>query len=239
MRRTAVRLNLAALGLLACALQAETVRVGYREGQWFAESVEGEDCVVIPVAQGVFSPAYGLTSDRKYYEALNRLAIPEGSKVLVIGCGSGAATWAAWRKAKTTIYCIDINPMAVKNTEVVAAANGIEVRTCCVDVRDAASGKTPLPEDFGEFDFVLWNMPAVGQTNKLAETNYHDGDDGSILDAFVALLPKLLKADGQALIWNSPGLESRFKGFDVASDGIIYHLRRQRQESGGADGDAP
>jgi hypothetical protein len=64
------------------------------------------------------------------------------------------------------------------------------------DIRDV-----DLPEDFSNFDFVLWNMPYLGLD--LEERNFHDGDDGDILTSFLALLPSLLKKDGQVIIINN------------------------------------
>jgi hypothetical protein len=80
-----------------------------------------------------------------------------------------------------------------------------------------------LPDDFSDFDFVLWNMPFLIKGGKMEERDFHDGDDGSILRSFLTLLPSLLKKDGQAIILNNAGaLEYiKFPNLTTKGDGNV------------------
>jgi methylase of polypeptide subunit release factors len=53
---------------------------------------------------------------------------------LVIGCGSGADTWAAWLKSRTLVHAIDINPMAIVNTYATARLGGYHVEAVAGDI---------------------------------------------------------------------------------------------------------
>jgi len=152
-------------------------------------SSDRPDEMIVPIFPTVYTPRN--EADNIYYDAILE-NVKEGDKVLVVGCGSGADSWVAWTKCKTKIYVIDINEMAILNTYATANIGGFEVRPVLGDIRDME-----LPDDFKNFDWVLWSMPHLGE--RLEENNYHDGDDGSILKAFVELLPKL---GGKAIIWN-------------------------------------
>jgi tRNA1(Val) A37 N6-methylase TrmN6 len=60
----------------------------------------------------------------------------------------------------------------------------------------------PLPEGFGEFDHVLWNMPFLDAGN-YKQSDFHDHERGDVLDKFLARLPRLLKPDGEAILLNT------------------------------------
>src|SRR5690606_6986796 len=126
-----------------------------------------------------------------YYDFLLDSDLAPGDKVLVIGCGSGADSWMAARKTESTVYVVDINPMSVVNTKATARTTGFDVRGAVGDICTAE-----LPEDFRDFDYVLWNMPfveAISTMEQLQERSFHDGDDGTIITAFLERLPALLK----------------------------------------------
>lgn len=53
---------------------------------------------------------------------------------LVIGCGSGADTWAVWLKSRTLVHAIDINPMAIVNTYATARLGGYHVEAVAGDI---------------------------------------------------------------------------------------------------------
>jgi predicted RNA methylase len=153
------------------------------------------DELLIPLFPTVYAPT---PADKEYYDAILNSDIQQGDKVLVIGTGSGSDAWAAWTRCRSTIYTIDINPMAIANTRATADLGGFRVRQALGDIRTIE-----LPEDFGGFDYVLWNMPFLEWGNEL-ESNYYDGDDGSIMERFMELLPSLLSEEGQAIIMNTP-----------------------------------
>jgi SAM-dependent methyltransferase len=149
--------------------------------------------LVLPVFPTVYKPN---NVDRLYYQSLLESGIACGDKVLVVGTGSGCDAWVAWLKSQSLVYVIDINPMAIANTRATARLGGFQVRALLGDICDV-----DLPEDFRDFDFVLWNMPFL-KAGDYAD-NFHDGDDGSILTSFLALMPSLLKENGQAIILNN------------------------------------
>jgi methylase of polypeptide subunit release factors len=98
------------------------------------------------------------------------------------------------------VHIVEINPMAVLNARLTAAVGGFEIKPVVGDIR-----QVELPEDFRDFDWVLWNMPFVeaeATMDYLQGRNFHDGDNGVILTEFLAMLPKLLKPDGTAILLN-------------------------------------
>jgi len=159
------------------------------------------DSLIIPVFPTVYSPGVNLETDKFYFDAvLGAAGIRSNDKVLVVGPGTGADAWAAWLRAKDRIYVVDINPMAVANTKAVAMLAGFAVEAAVGDVT-----KTSLPKDFSGFDFVLWNMPMLNPPETILSVPgrlSHDGDDGSLFDAFMTVLPRLLKKSGTAVVWN-------------------------------------
>jgi tRNA1(Val) A37 N6-methylase TrmN6 len=154
--------------------------------------------IVIPIYPTVYEPA---TDDDLYYNTILESDIEQGDKVLVIGAGSGSDAWAAWLKSQSLVYVIEVNPLAIANINATACLGNFQVKPILGDIRDI-----DLPEDFSEFDFVLWNMPYLypdEEGERLEERNFHDGDDGSILRSFLELLPSILKKDGQVIIINT------------------------------------
>ncbi|GAG03581.1 unnamed protein product, partial [marine sediment metagenome] len=170
------------------------------EDGWFATTATSDELkdligqepeIVFPIFPTVFTPT---DSERAYYNAaLDN--IKEGDKILVMCCGSGADAWVAWLKAKTLIYAIDINEQAILNTYTTARMGGFEVRPVQGDIRSME-----LPEDFKGFDCVLGNVPFRTGGIPLEQNNYHDGDDGSVIQAFMGLLPSLLKPGGRVVL---------------------------------------
>ncbi|MHC4442173.1 MAG: class I SAM-dependent methyltransferase [Planctomycetota bacterium] len=151
--------------------------------------------IVIPIFPTVFTPTM---ADKLYYDAILESDIEQGDKVLVIGTGSGSDAWVAWLKSQSIIYVIEVNPMAIVNARSTARLGDFQIKPILGDIRDI-----DLPEDFSNFDFVLWNMPFLEEGLTIEEANFHDGDNGSILRSFLTLLPSLLKKDGQAIILNT------------------------------------
>ena len=89
-----------------------------------------------------------------------------------------------------------MNPIAIANAKATARLGKFQIKPVLGDIRDVG-----LPEDFNQFDFVLWNMPFL-EEGIIEKRKVHDGDDGSILRSFLTLLPSLLKKDGQAILLN-------------------------------------
>lgn len=158
-------------------------------------SASGKE-IVIPVFPSVFPPTM---DDKFYYDAILQSGIKRGDKVLVVGTGSGTDAWAASLKSQDLVYGVDVNPLAIVNTRTTVRLGNFRIKLIVGDIRDVK-----LPDDFKDFDYVLWNMPFLVTGGKIKEFDFHDGDDGSILRRFLALLPSLLKKDGKAMILNSP-----------------------------------
>lgn len=186
---------------------------------------EGVEEILIPVFPTVFLP---FKKDKPYFDTILRSAITKGDKVLIIGAGSGSDAWVAWLKSRSRLlYAIEVNPMAIANTYATARLAGFEVRQVLADIR-----KVKLPEDFREFDYVLWNMPKLIEPRDDFDNPRHDGDDGSVLKAFISLLPSLLKPGGQAIIWNSKAA-SRYINLPYSALGLeggvdIYTISNKR-----------
>ena len=176
--------------------------------------------VLYPVFPSVYRPT---PVDKVYYDYILNSDIPRGAKALVIGSGSGADTWAVFQRTGTLVYAIDINPVAVANTKALARITGIPVRTLVGDILEVK-----LPDEFSDFDYVLWNMPFVQEptaADLLALQGHHDGDDGTILMGFLRLLPSLLNENGEAIVLNYARAERWLKlpGIDRWVDPSTKH----------------
>jgi SAM-dependent methyltransferase len=156
--------------------------------------------IVIPIFPTVYAPKM---EDKIYYDAILESDMKPGDKVLVIGTGSGADAWMAALKSKAPVYVVEINPMAIVNARATARMARFQIKAVAGDITSIG-----LPEDFRDFDFVLWNMPfvwekALIEANKKFEDNsFHDGDDGTLLKRFLTMLPSLLKKGGTAILLN-------------------------------------
>lgn len=168
--------------------------------------------IVIPVFPTVYMP---MNEDALYYNAIIESDIKKDDKVLVIGSGSGSDAWAAWLKSQSRIFVVEINPMAVANINTTARIANFPVKAIVGDIT-----KVKLPKEFDDFDYVLWNMPYLFPEEKgksLEGRNYHDGDDGTILKAFLKLLPSLLKRDGHVILLNTGAAREFIKFPDLAA----------------------
>jgi len=168
-----------------------------------ARPVSSGQEIVVPIFPTVYTP---LMADKPYYDAILENDIKPGNKVLVIGTGSGADAWVASLKSKSPVYVVEINPMAIANARATARLGNFQIKAVTGDITNVK-----LPEDFHDFDFVLWNMPFVWKKGRMEATkgriennNFYDGDDGTILKKFLTLLPSLLKKGGKAIILNGP-----------------------------------
>ena len=153
--------------------------------------------LALPLFPTVYHPD---NIDRLYYNWIAEGPIERGDKVLVIGTGSGADSWAVSLKTQSKVYAVDINPLAVLNARVTARLGGFDLEAVAGDFQEI-----DLPVSFRDFDYVLWNMPFVeagANDANFQGRNFHDGDDGTIATRFLERLPSLLKADGTAVALN-------------------------------------
>jgi release factor glutamine methyltransferase len=111
------------------------------------EHVEGLPLVVLP---DVFNPKL-LRSGELLVQQLSRPELlPPGSRVLDLGCGSGAAGVAAAKRG-CAVTAVDINPSAVRCTRINALLNQVEI--------DVRQGDLFAPVTDERFDVVLFNPP--------------------------------------------------------------------------------
>jgi hypothetical protein len=175
----------------------------------------GKD-LAIPIYPTVYVPS---EFDKPYNDTILQSDIKKGDKILVIGAGSGSDVWVAWLKSRSLVYAIEINPLGVANINTTAGLGRFPVKAIVGDIRNME-----FPEDFRDFDYVLWNMPFLSiTTSTLEDRNYHFGDDGTILKSFLALLPSLLKKGGKVILYNSAfALEYiRYPNLKTKGDGRI------------------
>lgn len=104
----------------------------------------------IQVLPNVWSPAYDWSS---LFYVENMLNV-KGLEFLEIGCGSGVISVFAGRNGAKRVVAVDVNPEAVRNTQLNFERFGI------------ANGEAFLSDGFsnvnGKFDVVTWNAPYHG-----------------------------------------------------------------------------
>jgi SAM-dependent methyltransferase len=109
--------------------------------------VAGMELDILP---GVLSPRLSHAPD-----ALMAIwDIPEGSAVLDLGCGSGILGLAALRQGAASLVALDINPQAVKTTELNIANLGYEDRAAA----RISDGYSSLLEN-EKFDTIIFAAP--------------------------------------------------------------------------------
>ena len=139
------------------------------------------DVVVLP---NVWSPLYDWSSKM----AVQNLPDVRGRTFLEVGSGTGVISVFAALKGAAAITAVDINPVAVANTNANLAAVGyIEANTFISDGFAAIDGK---------FDVIVWNAPYHGAPPKdilergCTDDNYQD------IRAFLKAAPKYLEQNG-------------------------------------------
>ena len=163
------------------------------------EHVCGIPVVVLP---DVFNPKL-LRSGAFLSEQLHRAdLVPPGTRVLDLGCGSGACGLVAAQYA-SDLVAVDISPSAVRCTRINAMLNNISI--------DVRQGDLFGPVENDRFDVVLFNPP------------YYRGVPGNMLDhawrspdlaeRFAAELGDHLRSGGHALlVLSSDGDSAAFLG---------------------------
>lgn len=161
-----------------------------QEKEPYTTIVAGEEFIVLP---NVFSPKY--FNDTELF-ALN-LPIKEGDEMLEIGPGTGVISIMAAKKGAKRVVAIDINPDAVKNTELNIEKHNVRDR---VEVRH---GNLYEPLREGEvFDVIFWNTPFGLVEEKdipaLEKAVYDPGYKAT--ERFIKEVKAHLKPDGRVLI---------------------------------------
>ena len=190
-----------------CYMEADDTRGWYAQEIWTKEDFNKillryavNRSLIIPIFPTVYSPGgNNFKPDSYYYDfILKQSGMKKHDKVLVIGSGSGADVWVAWLKTQARVYAIDINPLAVANTKSTARIAGFPVEAIKGDIRNMS-----LPKSFSDFDYVIWNMPFIFESCSYDAETFHDCDDGTIIKALIALLPRILKKGGKAILLNT------------------------------------
>lgn len=139
------------------------------------------DVVVLP---NVWSPLYDWSSKM----AVENLPDVKGRTFLEVGSGTGVISVFAALRGAASITAVDINPVAVANTNANLAAVGYtDSETFISDGFSAVDGK---------FDIIVWNAPYHGAPPKdvlergCTDDNYQD------IRAFLKAAPKYLEKDG-------------------------------------------
>ncbi len=167
---------------------------------------------VLAVFPTVYSPAQTnhMAADSDYYiNVFDKLGLSKGMDVLVVGPGSGTDTWLVAQKTQNTVHAAGLNPLEVANVRANANSAGFKVKAVVSNNIMDAHGKTIFPET--KFDRIVWNMPNFipeqarsSIPKELRLSDHWDLDiGGDIYRRFLAALPKMLKPDGYALIWNA------------------------------------
>lgn len=126
-----------------------------------------------------------------------RRCIPPGTvdRHLDLGCGGGAITVAAARRARTTLG-VEINPRGALAVQRTVALSGVEGVSACTGEASEAAGLAP----FDRISFVLpllvpWQgMAQAGPIHTISATS-------DLLQQVLSLLPGLLAPGGLALLY--------------------------------------
>ncbi|ALG08582.1 methyltransferase [Kibdelosporangium phytohabitans] len=138
-------------------------RISREKGRQIREiDLRGEQWTVLP---DVFSPS----DSRSSLAHLDLLDFPAGGAFLEIGTGTGLIAVSAARAGCAVVYASDINPAAVRNSELNAQRFGVADRVTAVhsDLFDALAGAP-------KFDIVYWHSNNVWVPPTLELENLHE-----------------------------------------------------------------
>jgi len=151
----------------------------------YTTEVMGFQIVVLP---NVWSPAYDWSS----LFHLENLPDTVGLDFLEVGCGTGIISIAAARKGAHKVVAVDINPDAVRNTQMNFERHNIHNAEALVS--DVLSNVKGL------FDIVTWNVPHYGtKPADLLERGCAD-EDYRGLRTFFSTVGNYLKLGGLVIL---------------------------------------
>jgi HemK-related putative methylase len=187
-----------------------------RRGPASVESILGVQLYVEPsVLNPALLPAGALLAEAVLAE------IRPGSTVLDLGCGSGIVGLSA-AKAGAVVVSSDLNPAAVRSTQVGAMLNGLGLEVLEGDLYSAVEGR--------RFDVVAFNPPFFerAQGGALAMA-LADGPGLPLFIRFLHRLPDHLTPHGIALIAGSTnGALGRMRSL-YASAGLTHRVVRSAE----------
>ena len=146
--------------------------------------------VSFEVPEGIYEP------DEDTLLLLDVMEIPEGARVLEVGCGCGVVSLAAAGRA-SLVVATDVNAKAAAATHKNALANGLhsKVIVVCCDVANALKRTAT-------FDVVLFNSPYLPVKGE--EVAWSGGRGGvEVALRLIKKLGALLKPNGKAFIVTS------------------------------------
>ena len=157
----------------------------------------GNSNKILPVFPGVYPPW------TDYVKALLRVAMPrienrcrvqDDVRVLVIGSGSGIEGVEIASQLDLPVDCVDINLLAVANTQASALYSGLEDR-----IRVWQSDGLASVDD--QYDFILFNapIPHKGRRVKDVDINLFDPQASTLRGVF-GRLPRYLRDEGRLLL---------------------------------------
>jgi release factor glutamine methyltransferase len=186
---------------------AEVLRRSESEQNKYEIQILGLRFVVYP---GVFSPKYFL--DTGFF--VSHLPWRAGEEFLEIGPGTGVISVFAALKGAASVTAIDINPLAVKNTQKNAEIHRVSkiVKVMQGDVYE------PLKEDV-RFDTIFWNTPFGYVENydltALEKAVFDPGYQAT--HRFIGQAVKHLKENGRLLI----GFSTTLGKFEILQEFLL------------------
>ncbi len=202
------------------AEQEELIDAMRTRKEKYTTQVAGKDFAVHP---GVLSPAYCLDSGF-FYE---QLPDQKDKDVLEVGSGVGLISIRAAEQGARTVTAVDINPVAVENTNENARLHGLASRVTAYvsDIYDAI----PAGQ---KFNTIVWNVPwgDFGEGEQLDSLQQAFYDPGyKLLKRFIDEASKFLKPGGKLLI----GFSTTIGNGDIlkkilANAGFTYRIAAQK-----------
>ena len=146
------------------------------------------------VEKGVLNPTT-FRASKIFARAAMEFAPNQAQTVLELGCGCGLAS-VSLASLGHRVQAVDINPLAVKNTQSNARANNLSL-TCSLS--DWDQGLTP-----GEkFTYIVSNPPFLPKKPTQWRREFYGGDQLEVLARVFETLSKRLSSQGRALVITS------------------------------------
>ncbi|MEV7724543.1 50S ribosomal protein L11 methyltransferase [Streptomyces sp. NPDC087917] len=162
------------------------------------------------------------------------LPFPVGGTFLEVGCGAGVTAVVAALQGCSRVTAVDIDPTAVRNTELNAARHGVldRLRVLRSDLYSAVAADE-------KFDLVFWNSNVIFAPDDFVYTR---GVQRAIFDRSYAAhdrylregLGRLTPGGRMFLGFNSLGDAGRLTELVAASGARITERRRATRHAGGA-----
>lgn len=201
--------------------------------------------LIISVFPTVYSPYRWKHEDQEYLDAIyfgipDVFDLPQGSKALLMGPGSGVDLWLTWLRTRAPVFTAGINALEVANARDTARLAGITLWTQTHN--NLVSPRGSFVFNAEQFDYLLWNMPSFAadklpglllKRTQYWDRNFHIED----LSRFFNGLPVILKRGGKALLWNheslAQALEQRgypYTSFDIVNELALFVVTNESVE---------